>query len=114
MTSYDVWLIRQNRLLNVGAANMLSVGKYILLKWLLLLLLVLLLLLLLMGLETLSHQNNILNCRKIVLFCCSDELALPYTKVHLRIEMQSFSLHWMMQNIRLFNVCEARRASRRH
>ena len=32
----------------------------------------------------------------------------------LRIEMQIFSLHWMMQNIRLFNVCEARRASRRH
>ena len=28
--------------------------------------------------------------------------------------MQIFSLHWMMQNIRLFNVCEARRASRRH
>ena len=22
--------------------------------------------------------------------------------------MQIFSLHWMMQNIRLFNVCEAR------
>ena len=22
--------------------------------------------------------------------------------------MQVFSLHWMMQNIRLFNVCEAR------
>ena len=34
--------------------------------------------------------------------------------IHLRIEMQIFSLHWMMQNIRLFNVCEARRASRRH
>ena len=33
---------------------------------------------------------------------------------HLRVEMQIFSLHWMMQNIRLFNVCEARRASRRH
>ena len=30
------------------------------------------------------------------------------------IEMQIFSLHWMMQNIRLLNVCEARRASRRH
>ena len=34
--------------------------------------------------------------------------------VYLRIEMQIFSLHWMMQNIRLFDVCEARRASRRH
>ena len=34
--------------------------------------------------------------------------------LQLRIEMQIFSLHWMMQNIRLFNVCEARRASRRH
>ena len=34
--------------------------------------------------------------------------------LHLRIEMQIFSLHWMMQNIRLFNVSEARRASRRH
>ena len=34
--------------------------------------------------------------------------------LHLRIEIQIFSLHWMMQNIRLFNVCEARRASRRH
>ena len=33
---------------------------------------------------------------------------------YLRIEMQIFSLHRMMQNIRLFNVCEARRASRRH
>ena len=33
---------------------------------------------------------------------------------YLRIEMQIFSLNWMMQNIRLFNVCEARRASRRH
>ena len=32
----------------------------------------------------------------------------------LRIEMQIFSLHWMMQNIRLFNVCEAQRASWRH
>ena len=38
-----------------------------------------------------------------------------YAKLeYLRIEMQIFSLHWMMQNIRLFNVCEARRASRRH
>ena len=34
--------------------------------------------------------------------------------MRLRIEMQIFSLHWMMQNIRLFNVCEARRASRRY
>ena len=37
-----------------------------------------------------------------------------FTFFYLRIEMQIFSLHWMMQNIRLFNVCEARRASRRH
>ena len=35
-------------------------------------------------------------------------------RIYLRIEMQIFSLHWMMQNIRLFNVCEARRASWRH
>ena len=34
--------------------------------------------------------------------------------LYLRIEMQIFSLHWMMQNIRLFNVCEARRFSLRH
>ena len=34
--------------------------------------------------------------------------------LYLRIEMQIFSLHWMVQNIRLFNVCEARRVSRRH
>ena len=27
--------------------------------------------------------------------------------MHLRNEMQIFSLHWMMQNIRLFNVCGA-------
>ena len=33
---------------------------------------------------------------------------------HLRIEMQIFSLHWIMQNIRLFDVCEARTASRGH
>ena len=33
---------------------------------------------------------------------------------NLRIEMQILSLHRMMQNIRLFNVCEARRASRGH
>ena len=26
----------------------------------------------------------------------------------LRIEMNIFSLHWMMQNIRLLNVCESR------
>ena len=32
----------------------------------------------------------------------------------LRIELQIFSLHWMMQNIRLFNVCEAQRATMRH
>ena len=31
----------------------------------------------------------------------------PCFEIHLRIEMQIFSLHWMMQNIRLFNVCEA-------
>ena len=31
-----------------------------------------------------------------------------------RIEMQILSLHWMMQNIRLFYVCEARRASGRY
>ena len=32
----------------------------------------------------------------------------------LRIEMQILSVHWMMQNIRLFNVCEIPGASRRH
>ena len=39
---------------------------------------------------------------------------LKQMHLQLRIEMQIFGLHWMMQNIRLFNVCEARRASRRH
>ena len=28
--------------------------------------------------------------------------------IHVRIEMHIFSLHWMMQNIRLFNVCESK------
>ena len=36
------------------------------------------------------------------------------SEVYLRIEMQIFNLHWMMQNIRLFNVCEAGRASLIH
>ena len=33
---------------------------------------------------------------------------------HLWIEMQIFSLHYMMQNFRLLNVLEAKRASHRH
>ena len=35
-------------------------------------------------------------------------------KVNIRIVMQIFSLHWIMQNIQLFNVCKAQSAFRRH
>ena len=37
-----------------------------------------------------------------------------YLYVFFFIEMQIYSLHWMMQNIRPFNVYEARRVSQRH
>ena len=33
---------------------------------------------------------------------------------YLRIEIHILNLHWMMKNISYFNVCEARRASRKH
>ena len=36
------------------------------------------------------------------------------SRCHLRIEIHILSLHWMMKNISYFNVCEARRASRKH
>ena len=34
--------------------------------------------------------------------------------IQLRIEIHILSLHWMMKNISYFNVCEARRPSRKH
>ena len=37
-------------------------------------------------------------------FWCEKKVLSLY---NLRIEMQVFSLNWMMQNIRLINVCEA-------
>ena len=41
-------------------------------------------------------------------------LWLIILNVNIRIVVQIFSLHWIMLNIQLFNVCEARRAFQRH
>ena len=38
----------------------------------------------------------------------------PHESMQLRIELHMFSLHWMMNNINFFNVCEAWRASQKH
>ena len=62
------------------------------------------------------HLKGDLSVKVFVFMYMGNELVPSLHKwiFHLRIEMQNFNLHWMMQNIRLFNVCEARRASRRH
>ena len=56
------------------------------------------------------HLKGDLSVKVFVFRYMGNELVPSLHKwiFHLRIEMQNFNLHLMMQNIRLFNVCEAR------
>ena len=60
--------------------------------------------------STVQQFDNLIHLVLPVHYASSCHVA--FSRIQLRIEMQIFSLHWLMQNIRLLNVCEARRASR--